>query len=213
MKLMNLQDIKIIKSRRKTISLSVKRGKVIVRAPYGTANDYIFEFISRHSAWIEKQLAKPVAAKLVLDDGALLTLFGEIYCIESGRTRVTKGVIYLPQEGREAALTRLLKKLALEKMSALTEQIAKRFGFEYSGIRISSARGRWGSCSQKRSISYSFRMAFLSPALCEYVAVHELCHTLCFNHSKDFWTIVERALPDWKIRRKMLKNSPAMSYL
>ena len=210
---MNLQDIKIVKSRRKTIALTVKRGEVIVRAPYGVANDYIFTFVERHRAWIEKQLAKPTAPKLALDDGATLSLFGEIYRIESGRARLANGVIYLPQEGREAALTRLLKSLALEKLSALTEQVAEKFGFKYSGVRISSARGRWGSCSQTRNISYTFRMAFLTPALCEYVVVHELSHTLCFNHSKEFWMIVERILPDWKIRRKMLKNSQAMSFL
>lgn len=210
---MNLQDIKIVKSRRKTLSLSVKRGEVIVRAPYGVSKEYIFTFVEWHRDWLEKQLAKSAVSKLVLNDGAEITLFGEAYRIESGRTRLAGGIIFLPCEGREDALVRLLKKLALEKMSALTEKIAERFGFQYSGVRISSARGRWGSCSQKWSISYSFRMAFLPPELCEYVVVHELSHTLYFNHSKEFWAVLERVLPDWKVRRKLLKNSPAMSYL
>lgn len=203
-----------MKSRRKTLTLSVKRGEVIVRAPYGTTNEYIFTFIERHRDWLEKQLKKAATTpKLILDDGAKLTLFGESYRVECGRTRIADKVLYLPQEGREEALTRLLKKLALEKMSVLTEQIATKFGFRYSRVRISSARGRWGSCSRKWSISYSFRMAFLPPELCEYVAVHELCHTIHFNHSKQFWAIVERVLPDWKMRRKMLKSSTAMSFL
>ncbi len=208
-------EAKIVRSKRKTLSLSVTRtGEIVVRAPYGVSRDYISQFLERHAAWVDKRL-RAVASKEKLDlsDGANLSLFGSSYAIESGRARIKDGKLYLPEEGREAALSRLLKKFSLEVMEQVTARIARRYGFSYRSVRISSARGRWGSCNREGVIAYTFRVAFLSPSLCEYVAVHELAHTVVFNHSAEFWEIVEGILPDWKARRKALKADPAIEYL
>lgn len=187
---------------------------MIVRAPVFTPEEYISTFVENHISWINKKLRElSPKEKLDLKEGAVLLLFGSRYIIKTGRARISDGVIFLPQEGREVALIRLLKRFSLEVMTILTERIARRFGFRYSNVRVSSARGRWGSCNKKGVIAYTFRVAFLPPALCEYVAVHELAHTVQFDHSPAFWRIVEKVLPDWKIRRKTLKSSSVMSFL
>lgn len=205
----------LVRSNRKTLSLSVTReGRVIVRAPIFASEEYISAFVENHTSWINKKLRELSSKeRLDLKDGAMLHLFGSRYMIKSGRARISEGVIFLPQEGREMALIRLLKRFSLEVMTILTERIARRFGFQYSNVRISSARGRWGSCNRQGVIAYTFRVAFLLPALCEYVAVHELAHTVQFDHSPAFWRIVEKVLPDWKNRRKSLKLSGVMSFL
>ena len=206
---------KIVRSRRKTLSLCVTReGEVVVRAPLGVSKEYISAFVVRHTEWIEKRL-RAVGSRPTLDlsDGAQLVLFGTGYRIATGRARIQAGTLYLPAERREEALVRLLKRFALEVMQLLTERIAGRHGFRYSGVRISSARSRWGSCNKDGVISYTFRVAFLPPLLCEYVIVHELAHTVCFDHSPAFWREVERVLPDWKTRRKALKNDRTIEFL
>lgn len=98
----------------------------------------------------------------------------------------------------------------MEVLTILTNEIARKYGFDYEKIRISSARGRWGSCSRHGAIAYSFRVAFLTPSLCEYVIVHELCHTKYFNHGKEFWNEVEKILPQSKRLRKELKQYSAI---
>lgn len=187
---------------------------MVVRAPIFASDDYVSAFVEKHVSWINKKLQELSATeKLDLTDGAVLLLFGSRYIIKSGRARISGGEIFLPQEAREEALKRLLKRFSLEVMTILTERISRRFGFRYSDVRISSARGRWGSCNRQGVIAYTFRVAFLPPPLCEYVAVHELAHTVHFDHSPAFWKTVEKVLPDWKIRRKSLKSSSAMSFL
>ena len=78
-------------------------------------------------------------------------------------------------------------------------------GLKYSRITITSAETRFGSCSSKGNISYSYRLMLYPEAAREYVVVHELAHLLEMNHSKKFYAIVERYLPDYKERRRMLK--------
>lgn len=206
----------IVRSKRKTLSLELDReGNAIVRAPLHKSDKEIQAFVERHRAWLNKRLAaREAVPALDFSDGATLTLFGENYTVYTGRTSLKAGAIYLPKEGREAALVRLLKKHAAAVMGSLTELVSVRSGLKYSAVRISSARGRWGSCSAKGVISYTFRVAFLPPALAEYLAVHELCHTVHFNHSASFWRLVGSILPDHAARRRELKRLGAfMNYL
>lgn len=210
-----MEEITLIRSRRKTLTLAVTReGKVVVRAPLGVSEDYVRSFVSKHERWIKERLAQAQARpRLSLNDGDALVLFGSTYYIKEGRARISEGEIFLPLEGREAALRNLLKRFALEVMRQITSRIAARYGFSYRTVRISTARGRWGSCNREGVIAYTFRIAFLSPPLAEYVAVHELAHTVVFNHSAEFWDIVDSILPDRKERRKALKGSDAMNFL
>ncbi len=208
-------EAKIIRSKRKTLALSVTReGEVVLRVPYGVSSTYVSRFLQVHAGWIEAQLNKVAQSpKLDLSDGAELVLFGSAYRVGTGRARIADEKIYLPAEGREGALTRLLKKFVLQVMSQATARIAETYGFAYSAVRVSSARGRWGSCNRSGVIAYTFRVAFLPPELCEYVIVHELAHTVVFNHSAEFREVVGAILPDWKRRRKALKEHFAMNFL
>ncbi len=205
----------IIRSKRKTLALTVTReGKIVVRAPYVVSERYVAYFVAKHGEWIQRrllQLAQRPRAEL--SDGSKLVLFGNSYTVKTGVARIGDGEVCLPREGREQALIRLLKMLAFEEMSALTAYVAKRYGFHYLRVRISSAKGRWGSCNREGVIAYSFRVAFLPPELCKYVAVHELAHTVQFNHSPKFWETVEKVLPDWKLRRKMLVSHCEILFL
>lgn len=98
--------------------------------------------------------------------------------------------------------------------AAPSERSALRFGFVYAGVRITSARGRWGSCNAKGAIAYSFRTAFLSEKQARYIVVHELCHTRHLDHSAAFWSEVGAILPDYaQTRRSLRKASVVMNWL
>ncbi|HHH53129.1 MAG TPA: M48 family peptidase, partial [Bacteroidetes bacterium] len=64
---------------------------------------------------------------------------------------------------------------------------------------------RWGSCSSDNCISFNYHLVKLSSSLIEYVVVHELAHIVHHNHSKDFWQLVNRYLPDYKIKEEKIR--------
>ena len=207
-------DYKIRRSRRKTMSLNIERdGSVLVRAPFGISDRTVEEFIQRHRVWLRKKLEEYRPAVLDLSDGAELILFGAPYTIGTGRAQIVDDRVFLPEDGRQEALVRLLKRFTGEVMRVFTARLAKRYDFHYAGIRISSARTRWASCSRDGFLHYSFRIAFLPTALVEYIAVHELCHTIHFDHSPAFWREVEECLPDQQARRNALKEHSGLMNL
>ncbi|HEU4677686.1 MAG TPA: M48 family metallopeptidase [Candidatus Paceibacterota bacterium] len=84
-------------------------------------------------------------------------------------------------------------------------------GASYGRVAIRDQRSRWGSCSRERNLNFNFRLAFLPVELLDYVIVHELCHLDEFNHSPDFWALVEASLPDYRLRRRALRAIPIES--
>ena len=87
-----------------------------------------------------------------------------------------------------------------------TAYFAKRMGVDYGRITIREQKTRWGSCSSKGNLNFNWKLVLLDPKLLDYVVVHELAHRREMNHSKNFWKIVEAELPDYRERRRRLKE-------
>ena len=79
-------------------------------------------------------------------------------------------------------------------------------GGNYNTIAVRDQKSRWGSCSSKGTLSFNYRLIFAPPKVLDYVVVHELCHLTHMNHSKDFWNMVERIMPDYRVYRTWLKD-------
>lgn len=124
--------------------------------------------------------------------------------IDSARARVLK------RAEQYAAITQdeifSLRKKAREVLIPLTEHYAKIMGLKYGRITITGAKTRYGSCSSKGNISYSYYLMNKDFECLEYVVVHELSHLVYMNHSKEFYRLIERYLPDYRERRKKLKS-------
>ena len=91
----------------------------------------------------------------------------------------------------------------------LPEKVAgwsRVMGVQPTALRISSARTRFGSCSGKNSITFSWRLMQYPDEAVEYVVVHELCHIRHHDHSAAFWAEVARYMPDYRQRREWLKQ-------
>ena len=101
-----------------------------------------------------------------------------------------------------------LKKSAKEILIPKTAHYAALLNISYGGITITSAKTRFGSCSSLGNISYSYRLMLYPQEVQDYVIVHELCHRFHMDHSPAFYKKLESILPDYKIRRKMLKQAP-----
>lgn len=94
---------------------------------------------------------------------------------------------------------------ALSYLTAKTNLFASKMGVKPTGIKITSAKKRFGSCSGTNSICYSWRLMLYPEEAIDYVVVHELAHIVYKNHSREFYLFIENILPDYKKREKMLK--------
>lgn len=106
----------------------------------------------------------------------------------------------------EALDTEALRRLAKEYIPPRVEHYAKIMGLRYSGIKITSAKGRFGSCSAKNSLCFSLYLLTYPKEAIDYVIVHELAHIREKNHSPAFHAVVASVLPDHKERRALLKS-------
>ena len=126
--------------------------------------------------------------------------------VMDGFFKLTKSV-----QSRAASLFETwYKKQARTVLTERVEFFARECGFNVKKIRISSARTRWGSCSTKGTLSFTWRLVMAPLEVIDYVVVHELCHLKELNHSKVFWSQVGVILPDYKLRRKWLKDNGAV---
>ena len=82
----------------------------------------------------------------------------------------------------------------------------KVFAFSYNRIFIKAHKRKWGSCSHRKNLNFNYRILFLPPPLADYIVAHELCHLQEMNHSKKFWSLMEKIMPDWRDRQKQLRR-------
>ena len=99
-----------------------------------------------------------------------------------------------------------LKKSAKIYFKDKIELYSNIMGLKYSRMRITSAKKRFGSCSSAGNISFSYRLMLYPEAAREYVVVHELAHLVHMNHSADFYALIAKYMPDYKERKKLLKQ-------
>ena len=107
-----------------------------------------------------------------------------------------------PTAEEEAALRQKAKDL----LPPLVENYAALMGVVPAGITITGARTRFGSCSPKNRLCFSFRLMDYPMAAIEYVVVHELAHIRQKNHGPAFYKEIETVLPDWRERNRLLKK-------
>ena len=172
--------MKIIKSKRKTISIEVSSdAEVIVRAPKRMPDGAIWAFVESQQEFVEKNLRKMKMRKAALEQ-----------------------IPRISEEEREA-----LRRRAKEVIPERVRFYAPLVGVDYQRITIKSQRTRWGSCSAKGNLNFNLALLLVPPEVLDYVVVHELCHRLEMNHSARFWGHVERVYPAYKVCRKWLKDN------
>ena len=102
-----------------------------------------------------------------------------------------------------------LQALASQARQTVPERVAyfaPLVGVTYGRITIRSQHTLWGSCSSKGNLNFNCLLMKAPPEVLDYVVVHELAHRREMNHSKNFWKIVEAELPDYRERRRRLKE-------
>ena len=170
----------IIRSSRKTMSLEIKTdGTILVRAPFGIPESKIQKFVEEKQEWILKNLVK-------------------IQKRDEQREQIT----------RLSALERQhLQNKACVLIPRRVSYFAEKIGVSYGKITLRQQKTRWGSCSANGNLNFNWLLILAPPQVLDYVVVHELCHRKEMNHSPAFWKEVEAILPDYREKRKWLKDN------
>lgn len=171
--------VEVIRSKRKTISLEIRTDlSVCLRVPLKTTDSEIRAFLREKESWIRKHLQ-------------------EMQQRAAEQRRIPK----LTNEE--------LRELAERACRVLPEKVAyyaEKLGVTYGMITIRNQKTRWGSCSAKGNLNFNCLLMLMPEDVTDYVVVHELCHRIEMNHSKNFWNLVEHILPDYHQSRKWLKE-------
>ena len=80
------------------------------------------------------------------------------------------------------------------------------YGVKYCKLAIRNQKTKWGSCSKSGNLNFNYRIVFLSKEQRDYIIAHEICHLIEFNHSRSFWSEVEKTIPNYKGIRKEIKS-------
>ena len=171
-----MEGYELIRSGRKTLALEITRDcRVLVRAPRTVSQSVIDAFVAKHEAWIARHL-------------------------EDQRRR-TAAAPPAPTPAEIEALKARARAVLPPKIAFWSQ----RMGVTPTGLKITTARKRWGSCSGKNSLCFSCFLMDRPEAAIDLVVVHELCHIRVKNHGPAFYALLERYLPDWRERQRLLR--------
>ncbi len=209
----------IIRSDRKSFGLELTPdGRLIVRAPRSASDAQIHAVVAQKATWIAKNQARLVAQypdlkPKTFTPGETFWYLGEQYPLHLVKRRRPlldlDGALLLAshaqQQAKEVFIT-WYREETRQIVHQYIDRYAKHYGLKINGVRITSARTRWGSCSGKGNLNFTYRLCMAPLSVVEYVVVHELAHLRVHNHSRTFWAEVGRMLPDYQKQRNWLKQ-------
>jgi hypothetical protein len=198
------------RARRLYLRIDPVRADVVLVLPRGVGLQEGLRFAHDRRGWLAGRLAAmPPPTPFV--DGAAIPLLGEDVIIRHeplGRGGVARHGNELRVAGRSEHLARRvrdwLRAQARAELAARSRALAARVGRQVARVRISDPKSRWGSCSSRGGLSYSWRLVLAPPEVLDYVVAHEVAHLVEHNHGRGFWALVDTLAPGAQTARAWL---------
>lgn len=223
------------RARRLRVTIHPERGVVVslpaaARRGWGRPDALVDRFLAEREDWIRRHLEQQDATRARLedrphvDDGRLVPYVGEMHRIRVvaapaglrasrvSRVGAEAGdellVERAPRDRRETAV--LLEAWFRARARALVHEAIGRhagpLGVFPRTVTIRDTTSRWGSCSRRGALSFSWRLVLAPPPALDAVVAHELCHLRVFGHSRAFWALLETRVPDHASWRRWLRT-------
>ena len=218
--------VEVVRSIRRTAGLHIVGTDLQVRVPEHLEDQRVAEILKRKRPWIRSKVAElkrvPPHRTKELVSGESFPYLCRNYrlkvqegnqvgiCLSGGYLRAT----IRPTEQREHQALRIQQYLenwyrsrALERLQDKTHRYAKQIGVSPAGISVRSFKSRWGSCDKKGEVVFNWNIIKAPHSIVDYVVIHELCHLIHPNHSKDFWQLVGRHDASYPEHRQWLRKT------
>lgn len=207
------------RARRISVRLDPSRSCVVLVYPRRAPQRLVADFVASRADWIAKHL-EALPARILFADGATIPYAGADHVIRvrpdarGGVWREDRDIIVAGKP--EHAARRVRDWLKSEARTALTARVyamAARIGVKVTQVGVRDTISRWGSCSSKGKLSFSWRLIFAPETVLTYVAAHEVAHLKHMDHSRAFWRTVMQILEEeqgdanWKLARQWLRRS------
>jgi Predicted metal-dependent hydrolase len=210
-------------------------GEVIVTSPFNISEETILSIIKKKEKWIKSKLEllsrqETYKNKSFKDGEKLLYLGRELevkihklnrdetelfddYNFKHNLVRILDKKVLVYEYDNKLNTEDTIRELIIKFYKVEAEKILKErtdyysriIGIGPNKITIKDQKTIWGSCSSKKNINYSYRLVMAPIDIIDYVVVHELCHLIHMDHSKEYWRSVELILPDYQERKLWLK--------
>jgi predicted metal-dependent hydrolase len=203
------------RARRMILRVNTAGEGAVVTIPAHASSADALDLARRQSSWLCQHL-DDMGERVVFGDGAQVPFQGDQYFvrhrgdgrgtvwIEGGEINVAGGTEHLSRR-----LGDWLKKQARARIVSLAHQKAKQIDKRPARITVRDTRTRWGSCSFKGGLSFSWRLIMAPPEILDYVVAHEVAHLAHMNHSSSFWDTVDRLTENAKGGRAWLSDNGA----
>lgn len=210
----------IIKSNIKNVYIHIKNSKVIVKAPKKMLNSQINKIVESKKNWIYEKINK--IQNQNYKNGDWVKVLGKDYIlhidfleIDEAKIQLNEGqvLVQLPKNKKNEDNTEIIKDLLsklyiniAEKEVAMQMALVTRIvGIRPNKYRIKKIKTAWGTCTSNKNITINSELMKYDREVIQYVVLHEICHLKYMNHSKDFWSMVEKYMRNYKEVRSRLK--------
>jgi predicted metal-dependent hydrolase len=198
------------RARRVRLRVDARRGEAVLVLPPRASLREGRAFAQSQVAWLRARLDE-LPPRKEFAPGSEIALGGVNHVLRwdrggPARVRVEGGVIRVggDREGFAKRLTEWLKRRARERVTRKAEALAERIERKVRRVSIRDPRARWGSCTHKGDLSFSWRLVLAPPEILDYVVAHEVAHLAHLHHRPAFWRAVEKLMPDYLAARQWL---------
>lgn len=216
-------NYELVRAKIKNMYILIRDGKVIVKVPKAISENRIRHFINSKEEWINKKLKefeKKSFKEKSYVSGEVFKVLGNDYTLNIEYGDFKKSIVNMENgfinvfmnedssvDKIKDLIDKMYYKLAIVVVDKSVDMWKGVLNIAPNVVVIKKLKTAWGKCNSKGKITINPDLMKYDQRVVDYVVLHEFCHLRYMNHSKDFWNMVSKYMPDYKLLRNELKNA------
>lgn len=221
----NIIEFEVVYRKRKTMCIKIEEnGDIKVSVPLNSKSEEILSAIKPNSTWIIKKREEVTdrfkeKVTIGIKNGSKFIFLGSEYSlkvlinehieepiIELYDNELIVRTPFLDENSIKKSMEIWYRKQTLQLVIDSIHRYQKYFNVVPTSIKVKEQKRRWASCTYKRGLLFNWRISMAPSNVIDYIVVHEMCHMIHMNHSKEYWNEVERVMPNYETEKEWLKK-------